>query len=49
MTVETFIYYDKVDYFRNFMDSSFLLIREKGIKNLILDLRGKVEEIPFAQ
>ena len=47
MTVETFIYYDKVDYFRNFMDSSFLLIREKGIKNLILDLRGNSGGDPF--
>ncbi len=47
MTVETFIYYDKVDYFRHFMDSSFLLIKEKGIKNLILDLRGNGGGDPF--
>lgn len=47
MTVETFIYYDKVDYFRHFMDSSFLAIKEKGIKNLILDLRGNGGGDPF--
>ncbi len=47
MTVETFIYYDKVDYFRHFMDSSFLLIKEKGIENLILDLRGNGGGDPF--
>lgn len=47
MTVETFIYYDKVDYFRHFMDSSFLVIKEKGIKNLILDLRGNDGGDPF--
>ena len=40
MTVSTFIYYDKVDYFRAFMDSCFHLIAEKKIKNLILDVRG---------
>jgi len=47
MTVETFIYYDKVDYFRHFMDSSFLLIKERGIKNLVLDLRGNGGGDPF--
>jgi len=47
MTVETFIYYDKVDYFRHFMDSSFLVIKDKGIKNLILDLRGNGGGDPF--
>jgi len=47
MTIETFIYYDKVDYFRHFMDSSFLVIKEKGIRNLILDLRGNGGGDPF--
>jgi hypothetical protein len=47
MTVPTFIYYDRVDYFRNFMDSCFLLIEEKEIKNLILDLRGNGGGDPF--
>ncbi len=47
MTLETFIYYDKVDYFRHFMDSSFLVIKEKGIRNLILDLRGNGGGDPF--
>jgi hypothetical protein len=47
MTVSTFIYYDKVDYFRNFMDSCFSLIKEKKILNLILDLRGNDGGDPF--
>jgi len=47
MTVPTFIYYDKVDYFRNFMDSCFNLIKKKGINNLILDVRGNDGGDPF--
>jgi len=47
MTIETFIYYDRVDYFRNFMDSTFHLIKEKKIDNLILDLRGNDGGDPF--
>lgn len=40
MTVKTFIYYDMVDYFGAFMARSFSQIKDKGIQNLILDLRG---------
>ena len=47
MTIETFIYYDRVDYFRSFMDSTFHLIKEKNIDNLILDLRGNDGGDPF--
>lgn len=47
MTVNTFIYYDKVDYFQNFMDSCFHLIRKMGIDNLILDVRGNTGGDPF--
>ena len=47
MTVKTFIYYDRVDYFKNFMDSSFRLIKEKSIENLVLDLRGNDGGDPF--
>lgn len=47
MTVKTFSYYDRVDYFRDFMDRSFLEIKEKGIENLILDLRGNDGGDPF--
>ncbi len=47
MTVKTFIYYDRVDYFREFMDRSFREIKDKGIENLILDLRGNDGGDPF--
>ena len=47
MTVKTFIYYDRVDYFRDFMSRSFRQIREKDIENLILDLRGNDGGDPF--
>ncbi len=47
MTVRTFVYYDRVDYFRDFMDSSFRRIKEKGTENLILDLRGNDGGDPF--
>jgi len=47
MRVPTFIYYDKVEYFRNFMDSCFHLIKKKGISNLILDIRGNDGGDPF--
>ena len=39
MTISTFVYYDKVDYFRDFMDSCFHLIHDLQVNNLILDLR----------
>jgi hypothetical protein len=47
ITIETFIYYDRVDYFRSFMDSAFHLIKGKKIDNLILDLRGNDGGDPF--
>jgi len=47
MTVRTFVYYDRVEYFRTFMDSCFRLIRERGTTNLILDLRGNDGGDPF--
>jgi hypothetical protein len=47
MTVKTFSYYDRVDYFRDFMKRSFREIKEKGIRNLILDLRGNDGGDPF--
>jgi len=47
ITVQTFSYYDRVDYFRDFMDDAFLKIKDKGIKNLILDLRGNDGGDPF--
>lgn len=47
MTINTFIYYDRVDYFKGFLDSCFTLIKEKNIKNLILDLRKNDGGDPF--
>jgi hypothetical protein len=47
LKVPTFIYYDQVDYFRNFMDSCFCLIKEYGISNLVLDVRGNDGGDPF--
>lgn len=47
LTVKTFNYYDRVEYFKKFMDSSFLLIKQEGIRNLILDLRGNDGGDPF--
>lgn len=47
MRIETFIYYDRVPYFRNFIDSCFKVIRERKIENLILDLRGNDGGDPF--
>ena len=47
MTVKTFNYYDRVGYFRDFMDDSFRRIKDKGIENLVLDLRGNDGGDPF--
>ncbi len=47
LTIYTFAYYSRVDYFRNFMDSCFKEIKDKGIENLILDLRGNSGGDPF--
>ena len=47
MTINTFIYYDRVDYFKGFLDSCFTLIKEKNMKNLILDLRKNDGGDPF--
>lgn len=46
-TIPTFIYYDRVSHFTGFVDSCFRVIREKHIKNLILDLRGNDGGDPF--
>ena len=40
MTINNFSYYAEVPMFRAFIDSSFLVLKEKGINNLIIDLRG---------
>jgi hypothetical protein len=47
LKIRTFIYYDKVDYFRGFIDSCFHLLKEQEIENLILDLRGNGGGDPF--
>jgi hypothetical protein len=40
LTVRTFVYYDRVEYFRSFMDSSFAVLKDRATENLVLDLRG---------
>ena len=47
LTIPSFIFYDRVDYFTNFLDSSFSEIKNKNIENLILDLRGNDGGDPF--
>ncbi len=47
MRIGSFIYYDRVAYFRNFIDSCFRVIDDRGIANLILDLRGNDGGDPF--
>jgi hypothetical protein len=47
LTIPTFSYYDRVDYFRGFIDTVFQQIRERGIQNLVLDLRGNDGGDPF--
>ena len=47
LTIPTFIYYDRVDYFIGFIDSCFTVIKDNNIDNLILDLRGNDGGDPF--
>lgn len=47
LKIPTFIYYDRVSYFTNFIDSCFTLIKTRNILNLILDLRGNDGGDPF--
>jgi C-terminal processing protease CtpA/Prc len=47
LTINTFAYYDRVSMFRAFIDSTFKVIRDQNIKNLILDLRGNDGGDPF--
>ena len=47
MTIQTFIYYDRVPMFKAYLDSCFTEIKEKKIENLILDLRGNDGGDPF--
>ncbi len=47
LTINTFGYYDRVQYFRNFIDSTFEVIQRNSIQNLIMDLRGNGGGDPF--
>lgn len=47
LTINTFAYYDRVPMFRAFIDSTFEVIRDREIKNLILGLRGNDGGDPF--
>ena len=47
MTIQTFIYYDRVPMFKEFLEKCFKEIYDKKIENLILDLRGNDGGDPF--
>lgn len=47
LTVATFNYYDRVPYFRGYIDSCFTEIKRLGIENLILDVRSNDGGDPF--
>jgi hypothetical protein len=47
MTIQTFIYYDRVPMFKAFLNNCFKEIHEKKIENLILDLRSNDGGDPF--
>jgi hypothetical protein len=47
LTINSFIYYDQVPMFQTFIDSSFQVLRDTGIDNLILDIRGNDGGDPF--
>ncbi|MGB8317949.1 MAG: S41 family peptidase [Ignavibacteriaceae bacterium] len=47
ITINSFIYYEQREMFRKFIDSSFLVIQNKKIKNLVVDLRGNDGGDPF--
>ena len=47
LTINTFAYYGEVDMFKSFVDSVFQVIDQKGIENLIMDLRGNGGGDPF--
>lgn len=47
LKIPTFSYYDRVEYFTSFIDSSFQEIKNRNITNLILDLRGNDGGDPF--
>lgn len=47
ITINTFIYYDQLEMFKSFIDSTFEVIQNKKISNLIIDLRGNDGGDPF--
>lgn len=47
LTINTFAYYGEVDMFKSFVDSVFQVVDQKGIENLIMDLRGNGGGDPF--
>jgi hypothetical protein len=47
MTIKTFIYYDRVPMFKEFLENSFSQLKEKKVNNLILDLQGNDGGDPF--
>ncbi|MEZ5000643.1 MAG: S41 family peptidase [Bacteroidales bacterium] len=48
LTIDSFIYYDRRDYFSNFLDSCFREINNDGITKLVIDLRNNDGGDPYA-
>lgn len=47
ITIGSFVYYNNMDTFYTFVDSAFTTIHERGIENVLLDLRGNFGGDPF--
>ena len=47
ITINTFIYYSQLEMFKSFIDSSFEVIIDNNILNLIIDLRGNDGGDPY--
>lgn len=47
LTINTFSYYDRVEFFKNFLDSAFTVLKARNTQKLILDLRHNDGGDPF--
>ena len=47
LTIKTFSFYNEVDKFRKFIDSSFTIVQNEKLENIIIDLRGNQGGDPY--